>query len=502
MKLERNLQQRNHARSCQRGGIRPWKFCAVIALGAAIAFPSLAANPPVSQAPPPTQPAPPAEPVPPPSAPAKLGAAELETLLIPIALYPDALLATLLPASVYPLEIVQAARFLQDPNNASKVDQQPWDRSVKAIAKIPTVLKKMNDDLSWTIQLGEVFLNQDKEVMDTIQALRLKAQNAGTLKTTEQQVVIVTNMIVETKIEERVVVVTNTVVQIAPANPEVIYVPTYTPAVYYPAYYYPAPAYAYYPGYVYDPWAPFITFGAGVAVGAIIANNCDWGHGGCYWGGDNDISINNSVNIDRGNRGDNTINRGDRGNRPSQQPSRAGQKWQPDANRVRSKGSANSARTMESRGWGSGPSRTGGARPSTLPAGGNRGGGAMASTRPSTPSAGNRPSNPGAGARPSNPSAGNRPSSGAGNRPSTPSASTRPSTSSGLRPNYASGSSGSSAARSSSSSAFSGGGGAGRQFSDRGGASRGGGGFSGGGGSRGGGGASRGGGGGRGGGRR
>src|SRR5687767_3084684 len=85
-------------------------------------------------------------PAPPPSAPAKLGAAELEKILMPIALYPDALIATLLPASVYPLEIVQAARFLQDSNNISKIDQQPWDPAVKAIAKIPAALKKMNDD--------------------------------------------------------------------------------------------------------------------------------------------------------------------------------------------------------------------------------------------------------------------------------------------------------------------------------------------------------------------
>jgi hypothetical protein len=430
----------------------------------------------------------------------KLGAAELETLLMPIALYPDALLATLLPASVYPLEIVQAARFLQDSNNVSKIDEQPWDRSVKAIAKIPAVLKKMNDDLSWTIQLGEVFLNQDKDVMDAIQSLRLKAQKAGTLKTTEQQIVTVTNTVVETKVEQRVVVVTNTIVQIAPANPEVIYIPTYSPAVYYPAYYYPAPAYAYYPAYYYDPWVPFITFGAGVAIGAMIWNNCDWHHGGCHWG-DVDVDVNRNFNQNI-NRGGNTINRGgntiNSGNRPSQQPNR-GQKWQPDANRVRSKGSANSARTMESRGFGSGPSRAGGARASTLPSGGNRGGGAMASTRPSTPSAGNRPSNPSAGTRPSNPGAGNRPSSpSAGTRPSSPGAANRPSTpSAGTRPSTSS----SSGSRSSGSSAFSGGGGAGRQFSDRGGSSRGGGGFSGGGGSRGGGGFSRGGGG-RGGGRR
>ena len=158
----------------------------LVAIGGALVLASVA----VAQAPPPqtaASEAAPAAPVPPPAAPVKLGAAELEKLLMPIALYPDSLIATMLPAAVYPLEVVQAARFLSDSNNASKIDQQPWDDSVKAIAKIPAALKKMNEDLPWTIQLGEVFLNQDKDVMDTIQALRQKAQTAGTLRNNEQQ---------------------------------------------------------------------------------------------------------------------------------------------------------------------------------------------------------------------------------------------------------------------------------------------------------------------------
>ncbi len=471
-----------------------WKFRAAIALVGVIALPILSADAqtPAASAAPPA-----ATPVPPPAAPAKLGSAELEKLLMPIALYSDSLIATLLPACVYPLEIVQAARFLQDPNNASKIDEQPWDESVKAIAKVPAALKKLNDDLQWTIQLGEVFLNQDKDVMDMIQSLRSKAQKAGTLRTTEQQVVVVTNMIVEKTVEERVVVVTNTVVQIqpSPANPQVVYVPTYPPTVYAPP-----------PSYVYDPYAPLIAFGAGVAVGAILANNCDWGHGGCYYGGGGNynaghntkIKVEGDVNIGSGNR--NTVGSG---NRPSQQPGRGGQggqKWQPDANRVRSSGSPGSAKTMESRGW-SGSSGAGGARASTQPAAGNRGGGAGASARPSTPSAGARPSTPSASTRPSTPSA------SASARPSTPSASTRPSTpsaspSAGTANRSAAGagspSASPSATRSSGSSAFGGGGGGGgaadRQVSQRGASSRGGG-MSGGGASRGGGGGSRGGGG-------
>ena len=488
-------------------------LCVLIAL---VALPVLAADAPApaAQA---TTTAPAADPVPPPAAPAKLGAAELEKILMPIALYPDALIATMLPASVYPLEIVQAARFLQDTNNASKIDQQNWDPSVKAIAKIPAALKKMNDDLPWTIQLGEVFLAQDKDVMDTIQSLRMKAQKAGTLRTTEQQVVVVTNMVTETKVEERVVVVTNTIVQIAPANPQVVYVPSYPPTVYYPP-----------PAYVYDPYAPLVTFGVGVAVGAIIANNCDWHHGGCWGGGYGDVDINNNINIDRGDR---TVNRGDRntsigsGNRVNNRPA-GSQKWQPDQSRVRSSGSQGSAKTMESRGWGGGQSGAG-ARPGNQPAGGNRpgGGGAQASTRPSTgnrpgggaaqastrpstggPSAGTRPSTPsaGAGTRPSSPSVAGRPSSssggnypGGGNRAASPS--TQPSRSVGSAPSAGTSdrSFGGSSGRS-GGSAFggSGGGASQRSYSNRGGASRGSGGFSGGGGGgRGGGGGGRGGGG-------
>src|SRR4051812_11087296 len=146
-------------------------------------------------------------PAPPPAATPKLSTAELEKLLMPIALYPDPLIATMLPASVYPLEIVQAARFVTDTNNISKIDTQPWDDNVKAVAKIPDAVKKMNDDLQWTISLGEAFLNQDKDVMDTIQALRSKANKAGTLQTTEQQTIVVTNMVVEKTVEQQVVVV-------------------------------------------------------------------------------------------------------------------------------------------------------------------------------------------------------------------------------------------------------------------------------------------------------
>lgn len=350
--------------------------------------------------------APPATPAPPPAAPAKRSAADLEKLVAPIALYPDALIATILPASVYPLEIVQAARFVADTNNIAKLDAQPWDENVKAVARVPDAIKKLNEDLEWTMQLGDAFLAQDKDVMDTIQALRGKAQQVGTLKTTPEQVVVVTNMVVETRVEQQVVVVTNTVVQIQPSNPEVIYVPTYNPAVVY----YPPP-----PTYVGPP--PVVSFAAGVAVGAIIANNCDWHYGGCYHG-DVDIDINRNVNVNQ------NVNANRNANVNSARSTGAGQtstqkKWQPDQSRLSKSGTpsaASSARSAEARGWSSGgagvSSGSAGARPSAGAAG----------PRPSTGAVGAGPSAGAAAARPT-PSAGS-----VGARPSTGAAAARPST--------------------------------------------------------------------------
>ncbi len=336
-----------------------------------------------------------AAPAPPPAAPPKRSAADLEKLVAPIALYPDPLIATILPASVYPLEIVQAARFVANTNNLAKLDEQPWDDNVKAVARFPQVIKMMNDDLSWTMELGEAFLAQDKDVMDAMQSLRAKAQNLGTLKTTPQQTVVVTNIIVEKTVAEKVVVVTNTVVQIQPASPQVIYVPTYNPAVVY----YPPP-----PTYVGPP--PGLTFAAGMAMGAVIANNCDWHYGGCYHG-DVDVDINNNINVNRNANVNNA--RSTSANTTGAKPSSSGtqQKWQPDQARLSKSGTpsaATSTGSKQARGYGS------------------------SSQASKAPSAANR-------ASPSSGSAGTRPSTGtgsAGTRPSTGTASaSRPSPSSG-----------------------------------------------------------------------
>ncbi|HET9589460.1 MAG TPA: DUF3300 domain-containing protein, partial [Anaerolineales bacterium] len=167
---------------------------------------------------------------------------ELDQLLAPIALYPDSLLAQIFMASAYPLEIVQADRWvkqnqqLQGDALTAALEQQPWDPSVKSLVNFPQVLAMMSEQLDWTTKLGDAFLAQQKDVMNTVQRLRVKAQAAGNLKTTTEQQVIVEQQ----------------VIRIESPSPQVVYVPAYNPTIVYGAWAYPAyPPYAYYPpGYV------------------------------------------------------------------------------------------------------------------------------------------------------------------------------------------------------------------------------------------------------------
>src|SRR5262249_45511529 len=180
-----------------------------------------------------------------------------------------------------------------------KVDDQSWDDNVKELAKFPDMIAKMDADLSWTMQLGEAFLAQPKELMDTIQSLRGKAYKAGTLQTTPQQIITTTNIVVvQTNITE-IVTVTNQIVQVQPSNPQVVYVPTYPPTVYYPP-----------PAYVYNPVAPLVTFGVGMAWGAILANNCNWGYGHVDVDVDVDRNVNRNVNRNTDRSANRQANRG------------------------------------------------------------------------------------------------------------------------------------------------------------------------------------------------
>ena len=211
---------------------------------------------------------------------------ELDQILAPIALYPDDLLSQVLMASTYPLEVVQAERWAKQNKSlkgdalAQALEKQDWDPSVKSLVNFPDVLTMMSEKLDWTQKLGDAFLEQQKEVMDTVQKLRQKADEAGNLKTTSEQKVIVEK---ETK-----------TIVIEPANPQTVYVPTYNPTVVYGAWPYPSyPPYYYYPpGYVAG--AALFSFGVGVAAGA--AWGYAWGHSN-WGGGDVDVDVNRNTNI-------------------------------------------------------------------------------------------------------------------------------------------------------------------------------------------------------------
>jgi Spy/CpxP family protein refolding chaperone len=217
---------------------------------------------------------------------------ELAQMLAPIALYPDDLLTQILMASTYPLEIVQAARWatknkdLKGDKLTEALEKEDWDPSVKSLVNFPDVLSKMNENLEWTQKMGDAFLAQQKEVMDTIQMLRKKAQEAGNLKDTKEQKVV----------QERETII------IQSASPEVIYVPSYSPSVVYGGWWWPAfpPPPPFFP-YV-APYGGALAFGAGVAMGA--AWGYAWGHANWH-GGDVNINasrntnINNNINRDK-----------------------------------------------------------------------------------------------------------------------------------------------------------------------------------------------------------
>jgi uncharacterized membrane protein YgcG len=197
---------------------------------------------------------------------------ELDQLVAPIALYPDALLAQVLMASTYPIEIVSADRWLAS-NRGLKgtaledaLQSQPWDPAVKSLTAFPPVLEMMSQKLDWAQKLGDAFLAQQQDVMATAQSLRAKALAEGTLKESKEQKVIVVT-------EEGA-----TVIKIEPADPEVIYVPTYDPSIVYGTWPYPAypPYYWYPPGYYY----PGGAFLAGIVIGWALWGNCNWGGGG------------------------------------------------------------------------------------------------------------------------------------------------------------------------------------------------------------------------------
>jgi hypothetical protein len=215
---------------------------------------------------------------------------ELAQLLAPIALYPDELVAQILMASTYPLEVVEADRWVQQYRDlkgdslARALEQKNWDPSVKSLVNFPSVLTMMSQKLEVTSKLGDAFLNQEQDVMDTVQSLRRRAYDAGNLQPTREQQVVV---------EKQTII-------IQPADPQVIFVPTYNPALVFGPWMYPA--FPPFPFYAYPPPAYGVfAFGTGIAVGLA------WGYA---WGGFNWSNRSVNVNVWRNTTINNTyINR-------------------------------------------------------------------------------------------------------------------------------------------------------------------------------------------------
>ena len=188
---------------------------------------------------------------------AKLTPEELDELTGPIALYPDPLVAQILPASTYPTDIVLAARLVRNGATEEQINAQDWDPSVKAVAHYQTVIAMMDENLDWTQRLGLAFLAQPEDVMASIQQLRVKAKSLGNLPDTPQQSIIV---------EQEVI-------RIVPSQPEIVYVPVYQPTVIYERA-------CYQPGYI---TSPYYSFSVGYRIGHWLDLDCDWHYRRCYY---------------------------------------------------------------------------------------------------------------------------------------------------------------------------------------------------------------------------
>lgn len=208
-----------------------------------------------------------------------LSADDLQKLVAPIALYPDALVAQILGAATFPDQVETASNFMQVNKSltgsalAQAVDKEQWDPSVKALTEFPSVLDNLAQNLSWTSSLGEAYHTQAADVMSAVQALRAKAKTAGNLKSSSQITVVQQSP---------------DVIVIQPTNPQVVYVPQYNPAVVYGTPYV-APGYS----TAAVVTTAVLSFGVGIAVGAAMSNNswgysywnCNWHGGAVYYGG-------------------------------------------------------------------------------------------------------------------------------------------------------------------------------------------------------------------------
>ena len=228
---------------------------------------------------------------------------QLDQILAPIALYPDALLAQTLMAASYPLEVVEAARWskanpaLKGDAAVAAVKDKSWDVSVKSLVAFPQVLSQLSDHLDWMQKVGDAMIAQQQDVADSIQRLRARAADAGNLKSGKEQTVTS-----QGSGGDRTII-------IAPTNPEVIYVPAYNPNTVYGSWPYPASPPTYYPpppGYGYgSALLAGLLFGVGIAAAGAIFGGWNWGRGNSYV----NVNVNRAVNIDR-NFNVNNINNG------------------------------------------------------------------------------------------------------------------------------------------------------------------------------------------------
>src|SRR5947208_8042798 len=340
---------------------------------------------------------------------AKLLPQELDSLVAPIALYSDPLLAQTLAASTYPLEIIQLQQWMDRNKNlkgkalAYAVAKQPWDPSVQVLVEFPDVVQRMAGNVQWTTDLGNAFLAQQSDVMDAVQRMRAKAQGTGNLKTSAQQ-----------KVETQTVAGGKQVIVVEPANPDVVYVPSYDPQVVYGP---PAPEYPYYP-YTYPGYVPgtALAWGAGVALGAAAWGAWGGHWGDCDWNGGN-VKINNNYNYNRNNNFNRNVSRQGQGNWQHNPQHRGNAPYgnKQTANKFGGRGPGGAGRPGGAGGVG-GVGRPGGVGGAGGVGGVGKPGGAGGA------GAGARPGGGGAGARPAGGSAKNK----VGNR----SASSRPSSAS------------------------------------------------------------------------
>jgi hypothetical protein len=309
---------------------------------------------------------------------------QLDSLVAPIALYPDPLLSQTLVASTYPLEIIQLEQWMKKNKNlkgkalADAVEKQKWDPSIQSMAALPDVVKQLAENVSWTTDLGNAFLAQQSDVMDAVQRMRAKAQGAGNLKSSKQQ-----------KVEIKTVE-TKTVIVIEQADPQVVYVPAYNPTVVYGAPAYPYPPIAYPPGY------GMLAFGTGVAIGAAWGNG-GWGYG-CGWGSNNNVTINTGNKyVNNSNKNVNNINNVNKGGNNNWQHNPQHRGAAPYSNKATANQYGGGARQQPAGGTGNigASNRPAGGAGNTgagnRPAGGAGSAGGRASTMPAT-----RPSGGGA----------------------------------------------------------------------------------------------------------